>query len=44
MKHGRLEVRFEIPLTMTINCIVYVEFDNVLEIDLSRQVIVDFFG
>jgi len=46
VKHGslRLEVRFEKPLTTTINCIVYAEFDNVLEIDSSRQVIVDFSG
>lgn len=46
VKHGslRLEVRFEKPLTTTVNCIVYAEFDNVLEIDSSRQVIVDFAG
>jgi len=46
VKHGslRLEVRFEKPLTETINCIVYAEFDNVIEIDSSRQVIVDFSG
>ncbi|KYN21923.1 Uncharacterized protein F54H12.2 [Trachymyrmex cornetzi] len=40
----RLEVRFEKGLSVTINCIVYAEFDNVLEIDSSRQVIVDFSG
>jgi hypothetical protein len=46
VKHGslRLEVRFEKALTATVNCIVYAEFDNVLEIDSSRQVIVDFSG
>jgi len=46
VKHGslRLEVRFEKPLTSTVNCIVYAEFENVLEIDSSRQVIVDFSG
>lgn len=46
VKHGslRLEVRFEKPLDATVNCIVYAEFDNVLEIDSSRQVIVDFSG
>ena len=46
VKHGslRLEVRFEKALSATINCIVYAEFDNVLEIDSSRQVIVDFSG
>jgi len=46
VKHGslRLEVRFEKLLITTVNCIVYAEFDNVLEIDSSRQVIVDFSG
>lgn len=46
VKHGslRLEVRFEKALPVTINCIVYAEFDNVLEIDSSRQIIVDFSG
>ncbi|XP_025986351.1 uncharacterized protein F54H12.2-like [Solenopsis invicta] len=46
VKHGslRLEVRFEKSLNVTVNCIVYAEFDNVLEIDSSRQVIVDFSG
>jgi len=44
VKHGslRLEVRFEKALSMTINCIVYVEFDNILKIDSSRQAIIDF--
>lgn len=46
VKHGslRLEVRFEKPLNVTVNCIVYAEFDNVLEIDSSRQIFVDFAG
>ncbi|XP_011629840.1 uncharacterized protein F54H12.2-like [Pogonomyrmex barbatus] len=46
VRHGslRLEVRFEKAITSTINCIVYAEFDNVLEIDSSRQIIVDFSG
>src|SRR5436309_1881370 len=46
IKHGslRLEVRFEKPLEETVNCVVYAEFDNVIEIDSSRQVIVDFSG
>ncbi|XP_012215829.2 uncharacterized protein F54H12.2-like [Linepithema humile] len=45
-KHGslRLEVKFDKALTTTVNCIVYAEFDNILEIDSSRQVIVDFGG
>ncbi|XP_011630928.1 uncharacterized protein F54H12.2-like [Pogonomyrmex barbatus] len=40
----RLEVRFEKAITTTINCILYAEFENVMEIDSSRQVIVDFSG
>lgn len=46
VKHGsvRIEVRFEEALTTTINCVVYAEYDNILEIDSSRQVIVDFSG
>lgn len=46
VRHGsvRIEVRFETSLEKTINCIVYAEFDNVLEIDASRQVIADFGG
>jgi len=34
-------MRFEKVLFVIVNCI-YVEFDNVLEIDFSRQIIVDF--
>ena len=34
--------RFEKTLSMTINYIVYVQFNNGLEIDSSRQVIIDF--
>lgn len=46
VKHGsvRIEVRFKNSLTATINCIVYAEFDNVIEIDSTRQVITDFNG
>jgi len=43
MKDLQLEVRFEKALSVTINCI-YAEFDNILVIDSSRQVIVNFFG
>ena len=39
-----MEVGFENALEMAINAIVYAEFDNVIEIDSSRQVIVDFVG
>lgn len=44
IKNGsiRVEVRFDKPLTKTINCVLYAEFDNVLEIDASRQIVVDF--
>lgn len=44
IKHGsvRLEVRFESTLTQTINCIIYAEFDNVIEIDKNRNVTVDY--
>ncbi|XP_031785934.1 uncharacterized protein F54H12.2-like [Nasonia vitripennis] len=38
----RVEVRFAEALTETLNCIVYAEFDNVLEIDSNRQIITDF--
>lgn len=46
VKHGsaRIEVRFEKALASTINCIVYAEYDNIVEIDSARQVIVDFAG
>lgn len=44
IKHGsvRLEVRFDSTLSQTINCIVYAEFDNVIEIDKNRNVTVDY--
>ena len=43
-KHGnlRLELRFKEALTVTINVIVYAEFDNVIEIDSSRNVLFDY--
>lgn len=40
----RIEVHFSEALAQTLNCIVYAEFDNVLEIDSSRQVTLDFTG
>ncbi|XP_033222764.1 uncharacterized protein F54H12.2-like [Belonocnema kinseyi] len=42
VKHGSLRIkhRVEGTLQQTINCIIYAEYDNVLEIDASRQVIV----
>ncbi|XP_011145856.2 uncharacterized protein F54H12.2-like [Harpegnathos saltator] len=38
VKHGSLqmEARFERALTTTVNCLVYAEFESVLEIDSSR--------
>lgn len=46
VRHGsvRIEVRFDAALTETINCIMYAEYDNVLEIDAARQIIVDYSG
>ena len=43
IKHGsvRIELRFEETLTETLNCIIYTEYDSVLEIDQSRQVSID---
>ncbi|KAG8234979.1 hypothetical protein J437_LFUL013859 [Ladona fulva] len=38
----RMEVRFSTPLKETINCIVYAEFNNILEIDRHRNVGVDY--
>ncbi|XP_025994071.2 uncharacterized protein F54H12.2-like [Solenopsis invicta] len=46
MKHGnvRIDVRFEEALRTTVNCIIYAEYDNILEIDASRHIIVDYGG
>ena len=43
VRHGavRLEVRFGEALTETVNCMIYAEYDTVLEIDQSRQVMID---
>lgn len=38
----RLDVKFGEPLTDPINCIVYAEFQNLIEIDKNRNVIVDY--
>ena len=37
-----IEVGFETAPTSTINCVVYAEYDNVLEIDSTRQMLSDF--
>ncbi|XP_071948941.1 uncharacterized protein F54H12.2-like [Antedon mediterranea] len=44
IKHGniRLEIQFATALVETINVIVYSEFDSLIEIDKSRNVILDF--
>ena len=43
IRHGavRVELRFEETLAETINCIIYAEFNNVLEIDQSRHASID---
>lgn len=43
-RHGslRLEVRFKTALVETVNCLVYAEFNNILEIDRHRNVGVDY--
>ena len=38
----RIKVGFEPAPTSTINCVVYAEYDNVLEIDSTRQILSDF--
>ena len=46
VKHGsvRIDVRFDDPLSSTVNCIIYAEYENILEIDSARQVLVDCSG
>lgn len=46
IKNGtvRMDVRFDDPLNNTVNCVIYAEYDNLLEIDSSRQVLVDYSG
>ncbi|XP_046602256.1 uncharacterized protein F54H12.2-like [Neodiprion lecontei] len=46
IKHGtlRVEVRFDDTLKETVNCLVYAEFENLIEVDAARQVITDFSG
>ncbi len=44
VKHGnlRLDIHFLNALAKTINVIIYAEFNNILEIDQSRNVIFDY--
>lgn len=46
IKHGsvRLEVRFAEPLAHTVNCVIYSEYYNLMEIDAARQIITDYAG
>ena len=37
----RLEMKFATALTQTTSCIVYAEFENILEVDRNRNVILD---
>ena len=44
VKHGnlRLELHFKTQLPVTVNAIVYAEFENVIEIDKARNVLFDY--
>ena len=44
IKHGsvRMELHFNSTLAETVNVIVYAEYDNVIQIDRARNIIVDF--
>ncbi|KAF4528089.1 hypothetical protein B566_EDAN016800 [Ephemera danica] len=37
-----VEVRFSVALTETLNCIIYAEFDNLIEISKEREISVDY--
>ena len=38
----RVEMRFAESLTTSLNCVVYAEYENCLEINSARQIIIDF--
>lgn len=38
----RSEIRFSEPLTKTITLIVFAEFDNIIEVDKNRNIIIDY--
>lgn len=38
----RAEIRFNEPLSSTVNLLIFAEFDNVIEIDKNRNVIIDY--
>lgn len=38
----RVEIRFEKPLPKTITLIIFAEFDNIIEVDKNRNIIIDY--
>ena len=44
IKHGdlRMDLHFNVALPETVNAVVYSEYDNVIQLDMSRNVITDF--
>ena len=38
----RIELKFTLALSESVNCIVYGEFDNVIEVDRYRNIVVDY--
>lgn len=38
----RAEIRFSTPLTSTVNLIIFAEFDNIVEVDKNRNIILDY--
>ena len=44
IKHGtvRIDLHFKTPLTETVNVVVYSEYDNLIQIDRVRNVVVDY--
>lgn len=38
----RVEIRFEKPLSKTITLLVFAEFDNIIEVDKNRNIIIDY--
>jgi hypothetical protein len=44
LKNGTLglEVRFDTALTETINCVVYLEYNSLVELDKERRVSTDY--
>ena len=38
----RAEMRFKNPLAQPVNCVIYSEFSNLIEIDKARNVVVDY--